>query len=31
MQLEHENWAFCHGYSDERQISLVADFLNGIQ
>ncbi len=30
LQLKHENWAFSHGYSDEIQIALVADFLNGI-
>lgn len=30
IQLRNEDWAYQHGYENEVQISLVADFLNGI-
>lgn len=30
LQLQHENWAYQNGYSNEKQVSLVADFLNGM-
>lgn len=31
MQLAHEDWAFRHGYSNEHQVALAADFLNGFR
>lgn len=30
LQLQHEEWAYRNGYSNEAQVSLVADFLNGL-
>lgn len=30
LQLQHEEWAYRNGYSNEVQVSLVADFLNGL-
>lgn len=30
LQLQHEDWAYRNGYNNENQVSLVADFLNGL-
>lgn len=30
LQIKHENWAYTHGFNNEVQIALVADFLNGL-
>lgn len=30
LQLQYEEWAYRNGYSNEAQVSLVADFLNGL-
>lgn len=30
VQLQYEEWAFQHGFESEVQVSLVADFLNGL-
>ena len=30
IRLQHEDWAFCHGFTNEVQIALVADFLQGV-
>lgn len=30
LQLQYEEWAYRHGYSNETQIALSADFLKGV-
>lgn len=30
LRLQHEDWAFHHGFTNEVQVALVADFLQGM-